>query len=127
MIRCLSTDNAHHKNIQATVLDSPFQSLKELFLEIGRQKTNLPKIVLEVALKYLKPIVESKANFDIDEVNLRNLDQIKNIPAVFIASKKDALIPFMQMDSIFKEYKSSKEMLFVEEGHNEPRNMNVIR
>lgn len=49
--------NTHQKNIQATVLDSPFQSLKELFLEIGRQKTNLPKIVLEVALKYLKPIV----------------------------------------------------------------------
>jgi len=47
-------------------------------------------------------VVESKANFDIDEVNLKNLDQIKNCPAVFIASKKDSLIPFTQMDSIFK-------------------------
>jgi len=62
----------------------------------------MPKIVLEVALKYLKPIVENKAGFDLDEVNLNCLQKITKCPAVFIASKKDSLIPFSQMDSIFK-------------------------
>lgn len=56
----------------------------------------------------MKPIVKSKANFDIDEINLNQVDKIRNCPAVFIASKKDSLIPFSQMDNIFKEYKSQK-------------------
>lgn len=55
-----------------------------------------------MALKYLKPMVENKANFNIDEVNLNGLEKINDCPGVFIASKKDSLIPFTQMDNIFK-------------------------
>ena len=58
------------KNIVVSVLDSPFQSLKELFLEIGKQKTSFPRLVLEMALKYIKPIIKKKANFYIEDVNL---------------------------------------------------------
>ena len=50
-----------------------------------------------------------------------------NIPGVFIASKQDSLIPFDQIDSIFNAYKGEKEMYFIEESHNEARNMNVIK
>lgn len=70
-----------------------------------------------MALKYIKPIILKKASFNIEDVNLNNLSEV-NCPGVFIASKNDALIPFTQMDSIFRQYKGEKEMLFVEESHN---------
>lgn len=52
--------------IRAAIFDSPFLSLKKLFLEIGKQKTNFPELLLNVVYKYLKPIILSKADFDID-------------------------------------------------------------
>ena len=116
-LRYLSIAN-NQKLIQVAVLDSPFYCLKDLFIEIGKERTNLPKIVLEVAMKYLKPIVEEKAKFNIDDVNLADIDKITECPGIFIASKNDSLIPFSQMDKIFKEFNGQKEMLFVEETHN---------
>lgn len=35
-------------------------------------------------------------------------------------------MPFQQIDEIFTFYKGEKEMLFIEEGHNEARNFKVI-
>ena len=52
--------------IKVAILDSPFASLKRLFLEIGKQRTNFPEIVLNMVFKYLKPIIISKADFNID-------------------------------------------------------------
>jgi hypothetical protein len=46
---------------------------------------------------------------------------------IFIASKQDSLIPFEQIDDVFNRYKGEKEMYFIEESHNEARNMGVIR
>lgn len=53
------------------IFDSPFRSLKELFLQIGRQKTSFPDFILEMAYNYLKPIVMEKAGFDIEQVDLK--------------------------------------------------------
>lgn len=52
------------------MFDSPFYSLEQLFLEIGKQKTNIPKFLLSIVYKYLKPVILEKAGFDIDEVSL---------------------------------------------------------
>lgn len=49
------------------------------------------------------------------------------IPGIFVASKQDSLIPFEQMDEVFNKYKGEKEMYFIEESHNEARNMGVIK
>ena len=62
--------NPKKKNVVISVFDSPFISLKELFLEIGKQKTSFPKLVLEMALKYIKPIIKKKADFNIEDVDL---------------------------------------------------------
>ena len=68
-----------------------------------------------------------KANFNIDDVNLSDLGKINDCPGIFIASKNDSLIPFAQLDRIFKDYNGQKEMLFVEESHNEPRTNSFIK
>lgn len=39
------------------VFDSPFSSLKKLFLEIGKQRTSFPEILLNVVYKYIRPII----------------------------------------------------------------------
>ena len=87
----------------------------------------MPEIFLNVAYKYIKPIIMEKANFDIDEVDLDPLVNFITSPGIFIASKQDSLIPFEQIDEIFNKYKGEKEMFFIEESHNEARNMNVIQ
>lgn len=43
-----------------------------------------------------------------------------------MASKQDKLVPFQQIDELFNLYKGKKEMLLIEEGHNEARNFKVI-
>lgn len=49
--------SVHREPIRVAIFDSPFQSLKKLFVEIGKQRTNLPEILLNVAYKYIKPII----------------------------------------------------------------------
>jgi hypothetical protein len=43
-----------------------------------------------------------------------------------MASKQDSLVPFQQIEELYNLYKGEKEMLFIEEGHNEARNFKVI-
>jgi hypothetical protein len=74
-------------DIKVAIFDSPFQSLKQLFLEIGKQKTSLPQIILSVAYKYMKPIILEKANFDVDEVDEPLPISSIGCPGIFIASK----------------------------------------
>lgn len=90
------------------IFDSPFQSLHKLFIEIGKQRTNLPEIFLSVAYKYIKPIIMEKANFDIDEVDMDPLVNFITSPGIFIASKQDSLIPFEHIDELFNKYKGEK-------------------
>lgn len=56
----------------------------------------------------MRPIVKEKANFDIDEEDLMIDKAIIDIPGIFIASKYDALVPFQQIDQLFKKYKGDK-------------------
>ena len=77
--------------------------------------------------KYLKPIVLSKADFNIDEVDIEETSKEVTCPGIFIASKQDSLIPFDQIDVVFNKYQGEKEMYFIEETHNEARNMGVIK
>ena len=59
-------------------------------------------------MKYLKPIIQEKAKFNIDDVNLDDIKNIMSCPGIFIASKNDSLIPFAHMDKIFKEFNGQK-------------------
>ena len=68
--------------------------------------------------KYLKPIIISKADFNIDEVDLEETIKEVSCPGIFIASKQDSLIPFDQIDAVFNGYRGEKEMYFIEESHN---------
>lgn len=45
------------KVIRAAIFDSPFRSLNKLFIEIGKERTSLPEILLNVAYKYIQPII----------------------------------------------------------------------
>lgn len=55
-----------NNDISLAVYDSPFSSLRELAVEIGKQKTRFPKFFIELFLDYLKPIIAEKARFNID-------------------------------------------------------------
>lgn len=58
-----------------------------------------------MAYNYLKPIIQEKAGFNIEEVDLKFENNSINCPCIFIASKQDSLVPFQQIDEIFTLYK----------------------
>jgi len=39
------------------VYDSPFSSLRQLAIEIGKEKTRFPKFLIQLFLDYVKPII----------------------------------------------------------------------
>lgn len=72
-------------------------------------------------------MILEKALFDVDEVDLVSLIRKITCSGIFIASKQDSLIPFSQIDDMFIKYAAEKEMFFIEESHNETRDINVIK
>ena len=95
------------------VYDSPFSSLRQLAIEIGREKTRFPKFLIQLFLDYVKPIITEKAKFNIDDLDImKDIEKIK-VPGVFIGSMRDKLVPFKQVEELFKMYRSKKEMFLI--------------
>ena len=43
-----------------------------------------------------------------DSVTLNDTEKINSCPGIFLASKNDLLLPYEQMDRIFKKYNGKK-------------------
>jgi|JI6StandDraft_1071083.scaffolds.fasta_scaffold00210_30 esterase/lipase len=113
-------------NVNMAVYDSPFSSLRQLAIEIGKEKTRFPKFLIQLFLDYVKPIIAEKAKFNIDDLDItKDMDKIK-VPGIFIGSMRDQLVPFRQVEELFQLYRSKKEMFLIEEEHNEPRSKTSI-
>lgn len=71
-INFLTTPQKYVANVKVAVLDSPFVNLNEVICEIVNKKIGAPKILIDIFLNYLEPIVEEKAGFKISEFDLRS-------------------------------------------------------
>lgn len=95
------------------VYDSPFSSLRELAVEIGKEKTKFPKFLIQLFIDYVKPIIHEKAKFNIDELDItQDMDKVK-VPGLFVGSMNDQLVPFQQVDSLFQKYPCKKELFLI--------------
>jgi len=73
-------------SIAGMIIDSPFSNLRTLVNELAKTHTKIPGFLVSSAMALIRKSVQSKANFDID-----NLTPIKHvgksfIPALFAAA-----------------------------------------
>ena len=80
-------------SIAATVLDSPFKSLKNLIEDMSEKNTKIPGLVLSAALKIINRTIKEKANFSITKINPYKEAPKSVIPAYFIVGINDEVIP----------------------------------
>jgi fermentation-respiration switch protein FrsA (DUF1100 family) len=112
--------------IKALALDSPFSNMSKAALEISRQKSNLPSLLLKGVISIIKSQIYKRAAFDLEEIDvMKNLENCK-MPSLFIVSKQDTLINPYHSDLIFKHYKGKKKLVYVNGDHNESREKRFI-
>ena len=80
--------------VKAAVLDSPFKSLKALVEDMAQKNSNIPKIVLNAALKIISGTIKEKAGFSIYDLNpMKNAVGKLEVPAFFVVGIDDEIIP----------------------------------
>jgi hypothetical protein len=81
------------QNIDCMILDSPFTSLHQVAKElVETAQLKIPLFAVGVGLRIMRSSIESRAGFDINELEpIRNVDKC-HIPALFTAADDDNFI-----------------------------------
>lgn len=61
-------ENRTEVEIHGIVLDSPFQSLKKLIIELGAKRSNLPQFCVHAFYFLIQSTLQKKAKFAIDDL-----------------------------------------------------------
>lgn len=61
-------NNYTNAEIHGLILDSPFQSLKKLIVQLGAKRTDLPKFFVQAFYHIIKGTLQTKGNFEIDDL-----------------------------------------------------------
>lgn len=109
-------------SIAGLVLDSAFSSLRQLAEDLCKQHKKLPSLVISGALAMIKSTVESKAKFNINDLNpLKNHVSKAFVPALFVSGKQDAFIDCEHSKALHKAYAGDKNLILVDGDHNSMR------
>ena len=108
-------------SIAGMVLDSPFSSLKKLVEELVKDKVNLPKFVINQALKLVKSTVQKKANFKLDDIEPIKFAERCFIPALFVAANNDNFVKPHHAKMLHDIYPGDKNLVNIEGDHNSHR------
>lgn len=92
------------KEIMCMVLDSGFIRLSVLMEEIGKEKMNIPSLLVDAALHFIKNKITSLVGVDIFELDL--LEEIKKIRdiggIIFGCAEKDSVIMSYHTQRLFE-------------------------
>jgi len=117
-----------HKDqrISAICVDSPFEEFKRLAEELVSKHINLPKFIIDGALKIVRGTIKKKNGLDINK--LRPIDQVSKTyqPALFIHAINDELIKVDHSINLFNNYGGPKSLKCCDKGgHNTTRPKNI--
>ncbi|XP_074589519.1 uncharacterized protein LOC141845342 isoform X2 [Curcuma longa] len=113
---------AEDPSIAGMVLDSAFSNLFELMMELADvYKIRLPKFTIRLALRYMRRVIQKRANFDIMELNAVQSAPKTFIPALFGHASDDIFIQARHSDIIYESYAGDKNIIKFEGDHNSPR------
>ena len=118
--------NAKDHNIACSVYDSPFCSLMKLAREIAIDKTGLPKFIVTGALQIIKQTIQTKAKFQITDLDVIKRAERCVTPCIFVASKLDTFTRCHHSEKLHSAYKGADTRIIYFEGeHNESRPTNT--
>ena len=112
--------------ISAICVDSPFEKFKKLAEELVVKQINLPKFLIDGALKIVQGTVKGKNGLDI--YKLKPIDHVANTfqPALFIHAINDELIKVEHGLNLFNNYGGPKSLKCCDKGgHNTRRPKNI--
>ena len=112
--------------ISAICVDSPFEKFKKLAEELVVKQINLPKLIIDGALKIVQGTVKKKNGLDI--YKLKPIENVANTyqPALFIHAINDELINVEHSINLFNNYGGPKSLKCCDKGgHNTKRPKNV--
>ena len=89
--------------VKAICLDSPFERFDKLAEELVTKYINLPKFLIDVALKIIKSTIKSKNGLDISKLN--PIEEVEKTyqPAIFVHAINDELIKVDLFDKGMEE------------------------
>ncbi|KAL9235177.1 hypothetical protein vseg_009964 [Gypsophila vaccaria] len=110
-------------SITGMVLDSAFSDLFDLMMElVDIYKIRLPKFTVKMAVQYMRRVIQKRADFDIKDLNCKQVASKALVPALFAHASGDKFIQPHHSDIIFKFYAGEKKNIIKFDGdHNSPR------
>ena len=108
--------------INCLVLDSPFTSFKQFAKDYGKRRASLPGFVTLAAVAIVRSSILSRANFDLDALDLMKEAPLTKIPAVFAAADGDTFVLPSHSTQLYEAYGGAKKKHIIFYGdHNSPR------
>ena len=96
------------ENVLGLVLDSPFQQLSKLAVRMARRTISMPKFIIKSMMAVVRHQILKNANVDINKIVLSDKKIDVNLPAYFITSKEDTVVPAKHTFKVMKAYSGSK-------------------
>jgi hypothetical protein len=114
-------------DISYAVYDVPYYELESSGVYFAKNKLNVSSFFTKIVLNFISNKIKEEIGFDIFETKTEEACKYIRIPAIFIASYNDELVPFEDFDKIFYNYGSSyKKMIITNKPHADPREPQII-
>lgn len=114
------------ERIKCQCVDSPFAHFRELSIQLCKKEINIPEIIINTVLFFLKKTIKNKNDMDIDKLNPIDYANISKTPTFFIHAMNDELIPYKHTIQIYEKYAGVKSINIVEGKHNTTRQKHLI-
>lgn len=114
-------------SIASVVLDSPFASLRDLMQELVEKWTSggyigVPRAATRVAAGWMRTSIKSRADFDIDDLEIERIASSTFCPALFAHGELDDFIDKKHSERLHQKYAGDSRPLKIFDGdHNSPR------
>ena len=107
------------KRIKCITVDSPFSDFRKLALEICKNNSKIPSLLIEGAISIIGTTVKKKNGMDINDI--KPINSVKNChkPAFFVHAVDDTFVKYEHSENIFNNYAGDiKKLKGITGGHN---------
>lgn len=119
--------NKFKHDISFAVYDVPYRNLTESGIHYSKERLGIAPFISSLAMKLISSKVKQEIDMDIFSINVDELSINVAIPAVFIVSRWDEMVPFEDFMKIINSY-GNMDVQIIESTrtHAEQRETNVV-
>ena len=97
--------------VHCLVLDSPYGSLKQVWIDTANRHSFFPHCALKAIFDEVKEVVKEIAEIDIDNIKPISFSNKCYQPAMFLSASKDSIVSSKEVFSVFKSYQGEKTLI----------------